>query len=122
MKNNSNEIRKSALLNPRGILCILIVLLYAVGLVLMLAGMVWIVMRSLGQRSGFMLGAAAAGYLVQGFFVFSNIIVTPMFWVVLGMAAASDGRWSPRAPVSGVPGQRKRRCDRTGRKRRSRKG
>ena len=91
-------------------------------LVLMLAGMVWIVLRSLGQRSGFMLGAAAAGYLVQGFFVFSNIIVTPMFWVVLGMAAASDGRWPPRAPISGVPGQRKRRCDRTGRKRRSRKG
>ena len=38
MKNNSNESRKSALLNPRGILCILIVLLYAVGLVLMLVG------------------------------------------------------------------------------------
>lgn len=38
MKNKSNESKKSALLNPRGILCILIVLLYAVGLVLMLAG------------------------------------------------------------------------------------
>ena len=38
MRNKSNESRKSALLNPRGILCILIVLLYAVGLVLMLAG------------------------------------------------------------------------------------
>ena len=38
MKNNSNQNRKSALLNPRSILCILIVLLYAVGLVLMLAG------------------------------------------------------------------------------------
>ena len=38
MKNKSNESRKSALLNPRGILCILIVLLYAVGLVLMLVG------------------------------------------------------------------------------------
>ena len=38
MKNNSNQNRKSALLTPRSILCILIVLLYAVGLVLMLAG------------------------------------------------------------------------------------
>ena len=38
MKNNSNQNRKSALLNPRSILCILIVLLYAVGLVLMLVG------------------------------------------------------------------------------------
>ena len=38
MKNKSNESKKSALLNPRGVLCILIVLLYAVGLVLMLAG------------------------------------------------------------------------------------
>lgn len=38
MRNKSNESRKSALLNPRGILCILIVLFYAVGLVLMLAG------------------------------------------------------------------------------------
>ena len=38
MKNSSNDNRKSALLNPRSILCILIVLLYAVGLVLMLAG------------------------------------------------------------------------------------
>ena len=38
MRNKSNESRKSALLNPRGILCILIVLLYAVGLVLMRAG------------------------------------------------------------------------------------
>ena len=38
MRNKSNESRKSALLNPRSILCILIVLLYAVGLVLMLAG------------------------------------------------------------------------------------
>ena len=38
MKNNSNESRKSALLNPRGILCILIVLLYAVGLIVMLVG------------------------------------------------------------------------------------
>ena len=38
MRNKSNESRKSALLNPRGILCILIVLLYAVGLVLMLVG------------------------------------------------------------------------------------
>ena len=38
MKNKSNESKKSALLNPRSILCMLIVLLYAVGLVLMLAG------------------------------------------------------------------------------------
>ena len=38
MKNKSNSNWKAALLNPRGILCILIVLLYAVGLVLMLAG------------------------------------------------------------------------------------
>ena len=38
MKNNSNQNRKSALLNPRGILCILIVLLYAVGLIVMLVG------------------------------------------------------------------------------------
>ena len=38
MKNNSNDNRKSALLNPRSILCILIVLLYAVGLIVMLAG------------------------------------------------------------------------------------
>ena len=36
MKNESKK--KSALLNPRSILCMLIVLLYAVGLVLMLAG------------------------------------------------------------------------------------
>ena len=38
MKNNSNQNRKSALLNPRGILCILIVLLFAVGLIVMLVG------------------------------------------------------------------------------------
>ena len=38
MKNNSNESKKSALLNPRSILCILIVLLYAVGLIVMLVG------------------------------------------------------------------------------------
>ncbi|MGN0186018.1 MAG: hypothetical protein ACI4AL_12945 [Aristaeellaceae bacterium] len=38
MKNKSNDSRKSALLNPHSILCILIVLLYGVGLVLMLAG------------------------------------------------------------------------------------
>ena len=36
MKNESKK--QSALLNPRSILCLLIVLLYAVGLVLMLAG------------------------------------------------------------------------------------
>ena len=36
MKNESKN--KSALLNPRSILCMLIILLYAVGLVLMLAG------------------------------------------------------------------------------------
>ena len=36
MKNESKK--KSALLNPRSILCMLIILLYAVGLVLMLAG------------------------------------------------------------------------------------
>ena len=36
MKNESKK--NSALLNPRSILCILIVLLYAVGLVLMFAG------------------------------------------------------------------------------------
>ena len=36
MKNESKK--QSALLNPRGILCILIVLVYAGGLVLMLAG------------------------------------------------------------------------------------
>ena len=36
MKNESKK--KSALMNPRSILCMLIVLLYAVGLVLMLAG------------------------------------------------------------------------------------
>ena len=38
MRNKSNESRKSALLNPRGILCILIVLLFAVGLIVMLVG------------------------------------------------------------------------------------
>ena len=38
MKNNSNQNRKSALLTPRSILCILIVLLYAVGLIVMLVG------------------------------------------------------------------------------------
>ena len=38
MKNNSNHNKKSVLLTPRSILCILIVLLYAVGLVQMLAG------------------------------------------------------------------------------------
>ena len=36
MKNESKK--QSALLNPRSILCLLIVLLYAVGLVLMLVG------------------------------------------------------------------------------------
>ena len=36
MKNESKK--KSALLTPRSVLCILIVLLYAVGLILMLAG------------------------------------------------------------------------------------
>lgn len=36
MKNESKK--KSALLTPRSVLCILIVLLYAIGLVLMLAG------------------------------------------------------------------------------------
>ncbi|MDY5220943.1 MAG: hypothetical protein SPH82_10270 [Eubacteriales bacterium] len=36
MKNESKK--KSALLTPRSVLCILIVLLYAVGLVLMLVG------------------------------------------------------------------------------------
>ncbi|MDO5324163.1 MAG: hypothetical protein Q4G06_09075 [Clostridia bacterium] len=38
MKNNSNHNKKSVLLTPRSILCILIVLLYAVGLVQMLVG------------------------------------------------------------------------------------
>lgn len=38
MKNKSNSNWKAALLNPRGILCILIVLLYAIGLIVMLVG------------------------------------------------------------------------------------
>lgn len=38
MKNNSNHNKKSVLLTPRSILCILIVLLYAVGLIVMLVG------------------------------------------------------------------------------------
>lgn len=65
-------------------------------LLLMLAGLAVILLRALRRPGGFVLAGAAIGYLLQGVFVFSNIIVTPMFWVVLGMTAALTAPDAPR--------------------------
>ncbi len=65
-------------------------------LALMLAGLAVILLGAKKRPGGFVLAGAVLGYLVQGIFVFSNIIVTPMFWVVLGMTAAQTAPPPPR--------------------------
>lgn len=72
-------------------------------LLLMLGGMGWIVFTAARRPDTFMLAGAVAGYLVQGCFVFSNIIVTPMFWVVLGMAVTAQERPAPSINGSIAP-------------------
>lgn len=72
-------------------------------LALMLAGLAVILLGARKRPGGFVLAGAVLGYLVQGIFVFSNIIVTPMFWVVLGMTAALNAPDVPSLPDTQAP-------------------
>lgn len=72
-------------------------------LALMLAGLAVILLGARKRPGGFVLAGAVLGYLVQGIFVFSNIIVTPMFWVVLGMTVALNAPDVPSLPDTQAP-------------------
>lgn len=60
------------------------------GLLLFLALLIGAFVRALrrGDDLGCMLSLSILGYAAQGFFSFSICLVTPMFWAVLGAAAA----------------------------------
>ena len=58
------------------------------GLLLYLGAIITALVKAVHRRKSWPLGAAVICYLVQGFFSFSIVIVTPMFWAVLGMLMA----------------------------------
>ena len=68
------------------------------GLLLYIAMLVSALVSAAKRRSCWPLAAAVICYLVQGFFSFSIVIVSPMFWAVLGMLMAGG-----EAPLVRVP-------------------
>ena len=84
--------------NPHNLLLAVLVQNGLPALVLYIAGIAWVLARAARTEDGLPLCAAALCYLVQGMFTFSIVIVTPMFWAVLGMAAAL-GRGREKAPA-----------------------
>ena len=94
--------------NPHNLLLAILVQNGLPAMLLYIAGIAAIAYRCLKKRTGLPYLAAALCYLVQGMFTFSIVIVTPMFWAVLGLAAGSGDALSvaaATAPPKGEPGE-----------------
>lgn len=66
------------------------------GLLLYVGTIVTAVWNGARNKESWPLIAAVVCYLIQGFFSFSIVIVTPMFWAVLGMLIACNDKQTER--------------------------